>query len=99
MFNYSLHWSLYISFANDKENLVDIGSMVTILGVRGLDSSVNIMRFINKNMLVIENVDFSQMNEFMYKYMLPHKYYAAFKCISFFQISLNAVQLYKYYMQ
>ena len=50
-------------------------------------------------MLVIENVDFSLMNEFMYKYMLPHKYYAAFKCISFFQISLNAVQLYKYYMQ
>ena len=70
-----------------------IGSMVTILGVRGLDSSVNIMRFINKNMLVIENVDFSLMNEFMYKYMLPHKYYTAFKCFSFFQISFYAVQL------
>ena len=70
-----------------------IGSMVTLLGVRGLDSSFNIMRFINKNMLVIENVDFSLMNEFMYKYMLPHKDYIAFKCFSFFQISFNAVQL------
>ena len=39
--------------------------MVTILGIRGLDSSVNIMRFINKNMLVIENVDFSLMNELL----------------------------------
>ena len=77
-----------------------IGFMVTILGVRGLDSSVNIMRFINKNMLVIEaNVDFSLINGFMYKYTLPHKCYAAFKCFSFFQIRLNAVQLYKYYMQ
>ena len=73
--------------------------MVTILGVRGLDSSVNIMRFINKNMLVIEvNVDFSLINGFMYKYTLPHKCYAALKCFSFFQIRLNAVQLYKYYM-
>ena len=48
-----------------------IGFMVTILGVRGLDSSVNIMRFINKNMLVIEvNNDFSLINGFMYKYTL-----------------------------
>ena len=70
-----------------------IGSMVTILGVKGLDSSFNILRFINKNMLVIENVDFSLMNEFMYKYMLPHKNYITFKCFSFFQISFNAVQL------
>ena len=77
-----------------------IGFMVTILGVRGLDSSVNIMRFINKNMLVIEvNVDFSLINGFMYKYTLPHKCYAAFKCFSFFQIRLNPVQLYKYHMQ
>ena len=62
-----------------------IGSMVTILGVGGLDSSFNIMRFINKNMLVIENVDFSLMNEFMYKYMLPHKYYIAFNVFLFFR--------------
>ena len=68
------------------------GFMITILGVRGLDSSVNIMRFINKNMLVIKNVDFSLMNEFMFKYMLPHKYYITFKCFSFFQISFNAVR-------
>ena len=66
------------------------GFMITILGVGGLDSSVNIMRFINKNMLVIG---------FMCKYMLPHKCDAAFKCFSFFQIRLNAAQLYKYYMQ
>ena len=60
--------------------------MVTILGVRRLDSGVNIMQFINKNMLVIEgNVDFSLINGFMYKYMLPHKCYAAFKCFSFFR--------------
>ena len=59
------------------------------LGVRGLNSNFNIMRFVNKNMLVIENVDFSLMNEFMYKYMLPHKCYIAFKCFSFF----HAVQL------
>ena len=46
------------------------GFMITILGVRGLDSSVNIMRFINKNMLVIEvNVDFSLINGFMCKYV------------------------------
>ena len=61
--------------------------MVTILGVKGLDSSFNILRFINKNMLVIENVDFSLMNEFMYKYMLPHKYYIAFKCFFFFRLA------------
>ena len=43
-------------------------------------------------MLVIEvNVDFSLINGFMCKYMLPHKCYAAFKCFSFFQIRLNAV--------
>ena len=45
-------------------------------------------------MLVIEvNVDFSLINGFMYKYTLPHKCYAAFKCFSFFQIRLTAVQL------
>ena len=45
-------------------------------------------------MLVIEvSVDFSLINGFMYKYTLPHKCYAAFKCFSFFQIRLNAVQL------
>ena len=45
-------------------------------------------------MLVIEvSVDFSLINGFMYKYTLPHKCYAAFKCFSFFQIRLTAVQL------
>ena len=44
--------------------------MVAILGVRGLKFSVNIMRYINKKMLVIEvNVEFSMMNGFVYKYL------------------------------
>ena len=44
--------------------------MVTFVGVRRLDSSVNIMGCSNKYMLVIEvNVEFSMMNGLMYEYM------------------------------
>ena len=47
-----------------------IDYMVAILGVRGLKFSVNIMRYINKKMLVIEvNVEFSMINCFVYKYL------------------------------
>ena len=44
---------------------------VTFLGVRGLDSSVNIMdHVLITDMLVIEvNIVFSMVNGFMYKYM------------------------------
>ena len=44
--------------------------MVTLLGVKGLHSSVDIMGCIDKCMQAIEvNVEFSMMNGFMYKYM------------------------------
>ena len=77
-----------------------------ILDVGRLDSSVNILGCFSKNMLVIEvNVEFSMMNGFMYKYMhgqqaiiLLDKLYFS-QTYFFFQISLNAVQLYKYYTQ
>ena len=42
---------------------------VTFLGVRGLDSSVNIMGCVNKMLVIEENVEFSIMNGFMYKYV------------------------------
>ena len=43
---------------------------VTLLGVKGLRSSVDIMGCIDKCMLAIEvNVEFNMMNGFMYKYM------------------------------
>ena len=46
-----------------------IDYMVTLLGVKGLHSSVDIMGCIDKCMLAIEvNVEFSMMNGFMYKY-------------------------------
>ena len=44
--------------------------MVTLLSVKALHSSVNILGCIDKCMLAIEvNVEFSMMNGFMYKYM------------------------------
>ena len=47
-----------------------IDYLVTLLGVKGLHSSVNIMGCIDKCMLAIEvNVEFNMMNGFMYKYM------------------------------
>ena len=43
-----------------------IDHMVTFLSVIGLDSSVDIMECINKNMLAIEvTFEFSMMNDFM----------------------------------
>ena len=69
-----------------------IDHMVTFLGVRGLDSSVDIMECINKNMLVIEiTFEFSMMNGFMYKYMHIQQAikmqvnYTGLKYISFFR--------------
>ena len=69
-----------------------IDHMVTFLGIRGLDSSVDIMECINKNMLVIEiTFEFSMMNDFMYKYMHIQQAikiqvnYTDLKYISFFR--------------
>ena len=62
--------------------------MVTILGVRGLDSSVNIMRFINKNMLVICVNTCCHTNV-----MLPHKcFFLSFFFSDSFE-SRSAVQI------
>ena len=67
--------------------------MVTFVGVRRLDSSVNIMGCINNYILVIEvNVEFSMMSSFMYKYrhiqqeIILSVNYTALKCISFFRL-------------
>ena len=50
--------------------LMRIDYMVTLLSVKGLHSSVNIMGSIDKYMLATEvDVEFSMMNGFMYKYM------------------------------
>ena len=47
-----------------------IDYIVTLLSVKGLHSSVNIMGSIDKYMLATEvDVEFSMMNGFMYKYM------------------------------
>ena len=66
---------------------------VTFLGVRGLDSSVNIMGCVNKMLVIEENVEFSIMNGFMNKYMHIQQVGKLY-CIQiyfFFQIILNAV--------
>ena len=60
------------------------------------------MRCINKYMLVIEvNVEFSMMIQ-IHAYAASNYIVGKLYCSQmyfFFQISLNAVQLYKYYMQ
>ena len=67
--------------------------MVTFVGVRRLDSSVNIMGCINNKIMVIEvNVEFSMISSFMYKYRhIQHEIilsvnYTVLKCISFFRL-------------